>query len=395
MPHPISPATPATASGPAIIILALAAFVIVSTEFLIVGLIPALARDFGVSVPQAGQLVALFAFTVMLAGPPLTAALAHVERKRLFVAILLVFAGANALAALAPNLWVLALARFIPALALPVFWGTASEAAARMAGPLRAGQAVSRVYLGISAALLFGIPIGTLAAAAIGWRASFWGLAALSLLLAALMARHMPALSQSARTPLRDQARILKDPLLLAHIGLSVAVFTAMFTAYTYLADILERLAGVAPAQVGWWLMGFGAVGLIGNTLGGKAVDRHPLRATLAFTLLLGLGTLASMPLAASLGGLLPALAAWSIANTALYPICQVRVMQAAPQAQALAGTLNVSAANAGIALGAALGGLAIPRWGLDSVGYAAAAVALLAALMIAPIARLRPARPA
>ena len=144
-------------------------------RILIVGLIPALARDFGVSVPQAGQLVALFAFTVMLAGPPLTAALAHVERKRLFVAILLVFAGANALAALAPNLWVLALARFIPALALPVFWGTASEAAARMAGPLRAGQAVSRVYLGISAALLFGIPIGTLAAAAIGWRASFWG----------------------------------------------------------------------------------------------------------------------------------------------------------------------------------------------------------------------------
>lgn len=395
MPHPISPATPATASGPAILILALAAFVIVSTEFLIVGLIPALARDFGVSVPQAGQLVALFAFTVMLAGPPLTAALAHVERKRLFVAILLVFAGANVLAALAPNLWVLALARFIPALALPVFWGTASEAAARMAGPLRAGQAVSRVYLGISAALLFGIPIGTLAAAAIGWRASFWGLAALSLLLAALMARHMPALSQSARTPLRDQARILKNPVLLAHIGLSVAVFTAMFTAYTYLADILERLAGVAPAQVGWWLMGFGAVGLIGNAVGGKAVDRHPLRATLAFTLLLGLGTLASMPLAASLGGLLPALAAWSIANTALYPICQVRVMQAAPQAQALAGTLNVSAANAGIALGAALGGLAIPRWGLDSVGYAAAAVALLAALMIAPIARLRPARPA
>ena len=284
MPHPISP--PRRPRLPAIIILALAAF-IVSTEFLIVGLIPALARDFGVSVPQAGQLVALFAFTVMLAGPPLTAALAHVERKRLFVAILLVFAGANALAALAPNLWVLALARFIPALALPVFWGTASEAAARMAGPLRAGQAVSRVYLGISAALLFGIPIGTLAAAAIGWRASFWGLAALSLLLAALMARHMPALSQSARTPLRDQARILKDPLLLAHIGLSVAVFTAMFTAYTYLADILERLAGVAPAQVGWWLMGFGAVGLIGNALGGKAVDRHPLRATLAFTLLL------------------------------------------------------------------------------------------------------------
>ena len=126
------------------------------------------------SVPQAGQLVALFAFTVMLAGPPLTAALAHVERKRLFVAILLVFAGANALAALAPNLWCWRWrASFLR-------WrcrcsGARPARPPRAWLPLRAGQAVSRVYLGISAALLFGIPIGTLAAAAIGWRASFWG----------------------------------------------------------------------------------------------------------------------------------------------------------------------------------------------------------------------------
>ena len=182
------------------------------------------------SVPQAGQLVALFAFTVMLAGPPLTAALAHVERKRLFVAILLVFAGANALAALAPNLWVLALARFIPALALPVFWGTASEAAARMAGPLRAARPC-RASTWASPPPCCSASRSALAAAAIGWRASFWGLAALSLLLAALMARHMPALSQSARTPLRDQARIPERSSAAGPYRLSVAVFTAMFTA--------------------------------------------------------------------------------------------------------------------------------------------------------------------
>ena len=182
------------------------------------------------SVPQAGQLVALFAFTVMLAGPPLTAALAHVERKRLFVAILLVFAGANALAALAPNLWVLALARFIPALALPVFWGTAS-------GPPRAWPGRCARARPCRASTWASPPPRCSASRSARWRrppsagAPASGLAALSLLLAALMARHMPALSQSARTPLRDQARILKDPLLLAHIGLSVAVFTAMFTA--------------------------------------------------------------------------------------------------------------------------------------------------------------------
>ena len=126
------------------------------------------------SVPQAGQLVALFAFTVMLAGPPLTAALAHVERKRLFVAILLVFAGANALAALAPNLGAGAGALHSCAGVAGVL-GHGQRGRRAHGRAAARGQAVSRVYLGISAALLFGIPIGTLAAAAIGWRASFWG----------------------------------------------------------------------------------------------------------------------------------------------------------------------------------------------------------------------------
>ena len=109
--------------------MAIAAFVIVTTEFLIIGLLPALARDLNVSVTLAGQLVTLFAFTVMLFGPILTARLAHIDRRKLFTCILLVFAASNALAAMSANIWILAIARFIPALLLPVFWGTASETA--------------------------------------------------------------------------------------------------------------------------------------------------------------------------------------------------------------------------------------------------------------------------
>ncbi|MFB3130866.1 MAG: MFS transporter, partial [Lysobacteraceae bacterium] len=116
-----------------VVLLAVSAFVIVTTEFLIVGLLPALACDLGLGIARAGQLVTLFAFTVMLAGPPLTALLSHVSRRRLFVAILLLFAGSNALAAMATQPWLLALARVLPALALPVFWGTASETAAQLA----------------------------------------------------------------------------------------------------------------------------------------------------------------------------------------------------------------------------------------------------------------------
>jgi len=381
---------PAQGQRLSIIILAIAAFIIVTTEFLIVGLLPSLARDLNISTATAGQLVTLFALVVMLAGPIMTAWLSHIERKRLFVAILLLFAAANALAAVAPNLWVLAIARFLPALALPVFWGTASETAAQLAGPQHAGRAVSRVYLGISAAMLFGIPLGTLAADGVGWRGAFWILAALALLIATAMQWAMPALRKPARLRLSEQASIVRDPFFLSNVALSVLVFTAMFTAYTYLADILERVAGVAPQYVGWWLMGFGAVGLIGNWLGGKWVDQYPLKTTAAFGVLLAAGMALTVALAQSTTWLVIALALWGIANTALYPICQIRVMKAATHAQALAGTINVSAANAGIAFGAMLGGISVQKWGPASAGYAAAACALLAVAVIPLVARMR-----
>ena len=386
----MAPAQAKPGSAVAILILAVAAFVIVTTEYLIVGLLPALSRDLGISISLAGQLVTLFAFTVMLAGPPLTAWLSHLDRKRLFVAILVVFAASNALAALAPNVWVLALARFIPALALPVFWGTASETAGQLAGLEQAGQAVSKVYLGISGALLFGIPLGTVAANGIGWRSAFWLLAALSLLIAAALWVLMPQVARTERLDFRSQARLFKEPYFLANVGLSVIVFTAMFTAYTYLADILERIAGVAPANVGWWLMGFGAIGLLGNWMGGKAVDRAPVKATALFAGLLAVGMALGVPTAHAGIVFCAVLALWGVAYTALFPVCQVRVMRSATHSQALAGTTNVAAANAGIGIGAIIGGVVIPALGLDKIGYIAAAIAALAVVAAPFVARLR-----
>ncbi|RYF07613.1 MAG: MFS transporter [Comamonadaceae bacterium] len=391
-----APAAPSADAQPAlssIAVLAVAAFVIVTTEFLMVGLLPALARDLAVSVATAGQLVTLFAVVVMLCGPALTAWLGHIERKRLFVAVLVLFAVSNAVAAVAPNLWVLAVARIVPALALPVFWGTASETAAQLAGPQRAGRAVSMVYLGISGAMLFGIPLGTLAGDAIGWRAAFWILAALSLLVAVLLHLAMPTMQAGRRVGFAQQARILRNPAFIANVVLSVMVFTAMFTGYTYLAELLERVAQVPPSHVGWWLMGFGAVGLIGNWLGGLWVDRRPLATTAGFSLMLAVGMAAAVLFAQQTIGLVLALAVWGVANTALYPVCQIRVMQSAPDAQALAGTVNVSAANGGIALGAMLGGASISGWGVGSVGWAGAAVAVLAVAACAVVARYPAAR--
>ncbi|MES2419739.1 MAG: MFS transporter [Pseudomonadota bacterium] len=390
--HPPTRSSGAVASGNglAVLLLAVSAFVIVTTEFIIVGLLPSLSRDLGISISAAGQLVTLFAFTVMLFGPVLTAMLSHFERKRLFVVILLIFAGSNALAAAAPDIWVLGLGRFLPALALPVFWGTASETAGELAGPEKAGKAVANVYLGISGAMVFGIPLGTLASNAFGWRGTFWGLSGLSLVMAVLLLAVMPTLARPKRVRLADQARILKDPFFLGNVVLSVVVFTAMFTAYTYLADTLEHIALIPVGQVGWWLMGFGVVGLAGNWLGGYFVARNPLNVTLIALLVLAFGIAATTPLALHHGWLIVALAVWGLANTALYPICQVRVMQSATHAQALAGTLNVSMANAGIGLGAVIGGAVIQHWGLATIGYVAAVIALVGAAMIPFIARLK-----
>ena len=378
-------------AGLSIAILAFSAFLIVTTEFLMVGLLPALARDLDISISVAGQLVTLFAFTVMIFGPPLTAALSHLDRKRLFIAILLIFAAANALAAVSESFWLLAVARVVPALALPVFWGTASETAGQLAGPQRSGQAISRVYLGISAAMLLGIPLGTVVSNAIGWRGAFWLLAGFSLIMAIAMWVYMPSVARTAKVDFLQQARIFRERYFLSNVLLSIVVFTAMFAAYTYLADILERVAGVAPENVGWWLMAFGAVGLIGNWIGGKAVDRSPIKATALFLVLLAVGMAAIVPLAHTGMIFCVALGLWGIANTALYPVSQVRVMNSVSHSQALAGTTNVSAANAGIGIGAIVGGMTIPSLGVEYLGYVASAVAVIALALIPAIHKLAP----
>lgn len=326
-------AGPSQKAGLSIFILAVAAFVLLTTEFLILGLLPPLARDLGISISVAGQLVTVFAVVVVLTGPPLAALVSHWPRKPLFLSILVVFAVSNGLSAVATDFWSLALARTLAAAALPVFWGTASESAAALVTAGRAGRAVSQVYLGITTAFVFGIPLGTVAVSYVGWRGSFALLGALCLLVAALMAVFMPNVPGAPRAEgAPSQLSILRNGHFIANVLLTALVFTGMFVAYTYLADTLERVVGVAPERVGWWLMGFGAVGMLGNVLGGRLVDRDAALATATLLGMLAFG-MAGVPAAAGwLPGVVLAMMVWAMAYTALFPVCQVRVMQAAPR---------------------------------------------------------------
>lgn len=366
-----------------ILLLSAAGFTVLTTEFIIVGLLPAIARDLEVSVPQAGLLVTLFAFTVAALGPFLTAYFARFKRKPLFITILLMFAFANTLAALAPNIWVMGFARLLPALGLPVFWALASETAVDIVGPEYAGRAIAKIGFGIVCATVFGIPVGTLISDAWGWRSAFSILAVVALAKALLLWLYLPATHVvRANASLRSQLGMLRSPLVIGHIVLSVLVFSGMFTAYTYLADILERLAGFDGTLVGWCLMGFGAVGLIGNSLGGRMVDRHPLIASMVFSAFMIGALLALVPSIHSSLALAAALAIWGITQSALFLVSHVRLMKIAPQAPAFAASLNIAGGNLGIGLGAMVGGRVIDSYGLGSLGLAAAGFILLSIVL-------------
>lgn len=366
-----------------ILLLSAAGFTVLTTEFIIVGLLPSIARDLDVSVSQAGLLVTLFAFTVAAFGPFLTAYFARFQRKRLFICILIMFALANTVAALAPNIWVMALARLIPALGLPVFWALASETAVDIVGPEFAGRAIEKIGFGIVCATVFGIPVGTLISDMFGWRTAFAILAVVALAKALLLFIYLPVTTpKNDQVSLRSQFKILRSPLMQGHILLSILVFSGMFTAYTYLADILERLAGFDGTLVGWCLMGFGAVGLIGNALGGRAVDRHPLIASMVFCGFMIAGMVAVVPAIHSSIGLAAAMAVWGVTQAAMFLVSHVRLMKAAPHAPAFAASLNIAGANLGIGLGAMVGGHVIDTLGLASLGFAASGFILVSILL-------------
>ncbi|KRA18040.1 MFS transporter [Lysobacter sp. Root604] len=363
-----------------IMLLSAAGFTVLTTEFILVGLLPPLARDLGVSIPQAGLLVTLFAFAVAASGPFLTAYFSRFERKRLFVIVLLLFGLSNLAAALAPNIGVMALARLIPALGVPVFWALASETAVDLVGQERAGRAISIISFGVICATVLGVPIGTLVSDAYGWRVAFGALAAVAFGKAALLYFFLPSTRlERAHAPLAEQFRVLRDPLLIGHVLLSTLLFTGMFTAYTYLADLLERLAGFDGSWIGWTLMAFGAVGLIGNSIGGRLVDRNPIGASLLFSAPMALGLLAVVPAIGSAWGLTLALTVWGVTQAALFIVSHVRVMKAAPGASAFAASLNISGANLGIGVGALVGGRVIEAIGVGALGYAAAAIVAVA----------------
>ncbi|MFE0348357.1 MFS transporter [Streptomyces griseoluteus] len=361
----------------ALLALAVGAFGIGTTEFVMMGLLPDVADDLHISIPTAGHLVSAYALGVVIGAPLLAAVTARMSRRTVLIGLMAVFVAGNALSAFAPGYESLLAARFLSGLPHGAFFGVGAVVATGMVAPERKARSVSLMFLGLTVANVAGVPVATLMGQHMGWRATFLGVSAIGLAAIAALALLIPRDHTHATSAgLRHELAALKSlPVWLA-LGTTVAGFGALFAAYSYVTPMLTDSAGFAPASVTLLLALFGVGATAGNLLGGRLAD-HAMRGTL-FGGLAALGVvLALFPLlmraewSAALGVTLLGMAAFVTGS----PL-QLMVMEKAAAAPSLASSANQAAFNLANAGGAWIGGLAL------AAGFGATSPALAGALL-------------
>ncbi len=375
--------------NPPLLALAAGAFGIGVTEFAPMGLLPVIATDLGVSIPLAGLLISAYALGVVLGAPLMTLATGRVPRRTLLIGLAGIFTIGNALSALADNYALLMIARIITSLNHGAFFGVGAIVAAGLVPPDRKAGAVAAMFMGLTIANVVGVPLATWAGETLGWRASFWGIAMIGVMVMAALALTLPKAAAPAAGDMLAELRVLGRRRVLSALALTVIGSSAMFTVFTYITPILREQTGASLGFVTAMLVVYGLGLTVGNWVGGKFADRsvdRTLIVTLAGLSLVLLTFAVAMPLA-SVSAVLIFL--WGIASFALVPPLQVRVMDAAREAPNLASAVNIGAFNLGNAIGAALGGAVIAGGlGYPAVALAGAGASALGLLMIVLMSR-------
>ncbi|CAG9272367.1 DHA1 family inner membrane transport protein [Paraburkholderia unamae] len=372
--------------------LAVAAFGIGTTEFVIMGLLPDVARDLSVSIPAAGMLVSAYALGVTIGAPIVAIAVANVPRKQALMRLIGIFIVGNLLCALAPNYSILMAARIVTAFCHGAFFGIGSVVAAGLVAPNRRAQAIALMFTGLTLANVLGVPLGTALGQLAGWRTTFWAVTVIGILAAAALQVCLPAKIEMQKASLVHEFGVLKNPQVLMVLGMSVLASASLFAVFTYITPILEDVTGFSPHEVTFVLLLFGLGLTVGSTLGGKLADWKLMRSLLTFLAMIAV-VLAVFsltmhdPIAA-----MATIFVWGILAFAIVPPLQMLIVNRASDAPNLASTLNQGAFNLGNAGGAWIGGVAIsagaPLTALPWVGVVTAFAALALTLVSAQIDR-------
>lgn len=362
--------------------LAIASFCIGTTEFVIMGLLPEIAADLGVSIPAAGQLVTFYALGVVFGAPVIAIATTKLPRKPVLIGLTSMFVVGNLLCALAPNYWTLMAARVVTAFGHGAFFGIGSVVAASLVARHLQARAMALLFAGLTLANIVGVPAGTALGEAFGWRSTFYAVVLIGILSVVCIAAFVPSkIAPPSGSGVLGEIRVLAKPQVWLAMLVSVLVAAALFSVFTYIKPILTDVTGISVSSVTWVLLLFGGGMTIGNIIGGRLADWKIMptviiAATLMVVLQLVLFEFASQPTAT-----VAIVFIWGIVLFMAVPPLQMRVVATASGAPNLAATLNQGAFNAGNAAGAWIGGAALSHGvayaGLPLVGASLAVAAL------------------
>ena len=379
----------------ALLALTISAFAIGTTEFVIVGLVPTIAEQLSISLPSAGLLVSIYALGVAIGAPVLTALTGKLPRKQLLLALMVLFTIGNLLAWQAPGYITLVIARLLTGLPHGVFFSTGSTIATSLVPKEKAASAIAIMFGGLTVALVTGVPLGTFIGQHFGWRETFLAVSMLGVIALIASAVLVPSnIPGRAPASLSDQLKVLTHPRLLMIYAITALGYGGVFTAFTFLAPMMQNLAGFTPNAVSWILLGYGVAVAIGNIWGGKLADKHGAVPALKFifaalaALLLVFQFTASVQYAA-----LATILVMGVFAFGNVPGLQVYVVQKAeqytPAAVDVASGLNIAAFNVGIALGSVIGGQTVEHYGLAQTPWIGALIVVGALLLTGLSGRL------
>ena len=374
----------------AVLSVALGSFVLVLSEFLPIGLLPAIAADLHIGVGTAGLMVVVTALTGAIGAPVVTVLTSRVDRRIVLWSLVALLVVADVLGALAPDFAVLLVARMLLGLCIGGFWALGAGIASRLVRERHVIRATSLITGGVSVATVVSLPLGAFVSAVATWRLAFLIGAALGLVALALQLVLLPRIPSLQRVRFGTLGELLRVPRARVGLIATALAFIAQFSAYTYVAPYLEDLVRVSPTVVTIALLAFGVAGIAGNFVAGVTLSRS-VTGTLAVTkIVLALAVVALPLLAWSLPGVLVLLVIWGFVWGALPLGLQTWMSQAAPSASDGSLALFVSTIQIAISLGSVVGGLGVGRFGIAFDFYLAGGIALAALLVLLSLGRRR-----
>ncbi|MEH8026367.1 MFS transporter [Gallibacterium anatis] len=380
----------------ALFALMIGAFAIGTTEFVIVGLVPTIAQSLAISVPSAGLLVSLYALSVAISAPLLTAMTARWQRRNVLLFLMAIFVVGNLLAWQATNFSTLIGARIVTGLAHGVFFSIGSTIATQLVTKEKAAAAIAMMFTGLTVALVTGVPLGAYIGQHFGWQTTFLTVMSLGVIAFIGALLFVPKnLQQPKPVKLIQQLDVIRSPRLLLVYAMTALGYGGTFVLFTFLSPMLQQLAGFNGNDVSLILVGYGIAVALGNTLGGKLADKLGTVRSLKYIFSVQMLVLFSFYFTAqSAWAVLISTMLLGLTGFATVPPLQLLVVEQAkidaPQSVDVASGLNIAAFNLGITIGAGIGGQVVAEIGLLDTAWVGAIILAITLLLVSLFNRMQ-----